>query len=205
VCSRLLTITILFLVVFRPTAVAGDDDGVQENVIDLRTAKFFSRPITELELIVLNLKATADKSASFIADDKKLHIINTVGTPDGGAGFDPNTGRIFLLLQLHVDEMADPWRETCNSVIDRFYAWFFFPPNGADENAKLGVMEKYLGEAVRIDKANVAEAIDILVKSIVTRVSFFVVDSSSKSLAWMRTCTKDNLTGKISYTEYRYH
>ena len=47
-----------------PSAVAADQDNIQKNVVDLTTAKFFSRPITELEMIVLNLKAQAKDSAS---------------------------------------------------------------------------------------------------------------------------------------------
>ena len=124
--------------------------------------------------------------------------------PDGDAGFDSTTGRIFLVLSLHVDEMSDPWKETCDSTMRSFYGWFFFPPNDATEAVKLSIMEKYFGEATRIDKDNAVGAIDILLSSIVTRVSFLVVDYPSKSLRWMRTCTKDNLTGNVSYTEHRY-
>jgi hypothetical protein len=59
----------------RPYAVAADQDDIQKNVIDLRTAKFFSRPITELDMIVLNFKEQAKKAASFLGEDSKLHII----------------------------------------------------------------------------------------------------------------------------------
>ena len=64
-------------------------------------------------------------------------------------------------------------------------------------------MAKYLGEATRIDKDNAADAIDILLKSIVTRVTFLVNDNGSKSLRWIRTCTKDNLSGEVSYGEVK--
>jgi hypothetical protein len=189
----------------KPYAVAADQDNIQKNVIDLRTAKFFSRPITELEMIVLNLKAHAKDSASFVRDLSKIHIIKTVGLePEGDAGFDPTTGRIFLILSLHVDEMSDPWKEACDSAMGSFYGWFFFPPKDATQNVRLSVMERYFGEAIRIDKDNASDAIDVLLSSIVTRVSFLVVDNSSKALRWMRTCTKDNLSGQISYTEHQY-
>jgi hypothetical protein len=65
-------------------------------------------------------------------------------------------------------------------------------------------MEKYLVEAIRIDKDNAADAVDVFLSSVVTRVSFLVVDNASKALKWMRTCTRDNLSGQISYTEHRY-
>jgi hypothetical protein len=76
--------------------------------------------------------------------------------PEGDAGFDPTTGRIFLVLSLHVDEMSDPWKETCDSAMRSFYGWFFFPPNDANQNLKLSAMSKYLGEAIRIDNENAA-------------------------------------------------
>ena len=200
----LVLLLMLLLVGVGPSAVAADQDNIQKNVVDLTTAKFFSRPITELETIVLNLKAQAKASASFVGELPKLHIIKTVGLgPEGNAGFDPATQRIFLVLSLHVDEMSDPWKETCDSAMRSFYGWFFFPPNDANQDARLSTMEKYLGEAIRIDKDNAAGAIDILLSSIVTRMSFRVVENASKSLTWMRTCTKDNLTGKTSYTEHR--
>jgi hypothetical protein len=207
IAAAVVALLLMLLVVgARPYAVAADQDNIQKNVIDLRTAKFFSRPITELEMIVLNLKAQAKVSASFVGEFSKLHIIKTVGQgPEGDAGFDPTTGRIFLVLSLHVDEMSDPWKETCDSAMGSFYRWFFFPPNDATQNIRLSMMAKYLGEAIRIDKDNAADSIDILLSSIVTRVSFLVVDdNASKPLSWMRTCTKDNLSGQISYTEHRY-
>jgi hypothetical protein len=126
----------LLVVGVRPYAVAADQDNIQKNIIDLRTAKFFSRPITELEIIVLNLKAQAKQSASFVGTNSKLHIIKTVGLePEGDAGFDPTTGRIFLVLSLNVDEMSDPWKEACDSALGSFYHWFYFPPNDLNQNS----------------------------------------------------------------------
>jgi hypothetical protein len=164
-------------------------------------------------MIVLNLKAQAKDSAGFVGEKKELHIIKTVGIePEGDAGFDPSTGRIFLTLELHVEEMSDPWKEACDSTIGSFYGWFFFPPKDADQGSRLGIMQKYFGEAIRLDKDNATDAIDIFLNSIVTRVTFLVgpdpsaarADNTRPVLEWMRTCTKDNLTGKTSYTEYRY-
>jgi hypothetical protein len=72
-------------------------------------------------------------------------------------------------------------------------------------------MQKYFGEAIRLDKNNAADAIDILLNSLVTRVTFVVGPTHDvagyrlqESLKWMCACTKDNLTGKTSYYEYRY-
>jgi hypothetical protein len=108
-------------------------------------------------MIVLNLKTHAKYSASFVRDLSKLHIIKTVGLePEGDAGFYPTTGRIFFVLSLHVDEMSDPWKETCDSAMASFYGWFFYPPKDTTQNVRLSVMEKYLGEAIRIDKNNAA-------------------------------------------------
>jgi len=212
--SRFVTAALfLLLVSVSPYVFAADQDNIQKNVIDLRTAKFFARPITELEMIVINLKAQAKDSADFVGEMKGPHIIKTVGlAPDGDARLDPTTGRIFLTLELHVEEMSDPWKEACDSTIGNFYYWFFFPPKEVNQASRLGLMQKYFGEAIRIDKDNATDAIDIFLNSIVTRVTFLVgpdpsaarADNTRPALEWMRTCTKDNLTGKTSYTVYRY-
>jgi hypothetical protein len=195
---------ILLVVGVRPPAVAADQDDIQKNVIDLRTAKFFSRPVTELELIVLNLKAQAKQSAHFVGASSNLHLIKTLGNePDGDAGFDPTTGRIVLALSLDVSEMSDPWKDTCDSTIRSFYGWFYLPQDSMDQDVKLSLMAKYLGEAVRIDKDDAVDAIDILLHSMVTRIIFHVLDNTSSPLMWLRTCTKDDLSGKIFYTEHR--
>jgi hypothetical protein len=92
-------------------------------------------------MIVLNLKTRAKYSASFVrdlSDLSKLKIIKTVGLePEGDARFDPTTGRIFFVLSLHVDEMSDPWKETCDSAMASFYGWFFFPPKDTTQNVRL--------------------------------------------------------------------
>jgi hypothetical protein len=205
-----LSMILVIAVVVRLYAIAANQD-IQKNPVDLRTAKFFSRPITELEMILLNLKAQAKESASFVAETAELHIIKTIGiAPEGDAGFDPTTGRIFLVLELHVTEMSDPWKETCDSTLSSFYGWFYFASKDDDRRSRLGVMQKYFGEAVRIDKDNAADAIDVFLNSIVTRVTFLVGSDPSIAhntlphLKWMRTCTKEDLTSETYYTEYRY-
>jgi len=213
VCSRLLRLIALLLFGFAPYAIAADQAEIQKNgtdlrknSTDLRTAKFFSRPITELEVILLNLKAQAEKSASFVTVRNLMKIAGHQLEPEGDAGFDPTSGRIVLLLKLTVDDMSDPWQVTCDDTLRGFYGLFYFPPKDIDENARLAVMGKYFGEAIRIDLANAKGAVDILLNSIVTRVIFSVADKTNpRELKWSRTCTKDNVAGNTSYTEHRYH
>ena len=83
-----LSMILVIAVVVRLYAIAANQD-IQKNPVDLRTAKFFSRPITELEMILLNLKAQAKESASFVAETAELHIIKTIGiAPEGDAGLE---------------------------------------------------------------------------------------------------------------------
>jgi hypothetical protein len=173
---------------------------------DLRAGKFFSRPITQLEIVLVNLKAAAKEIASFhFKRDQKLQVLRDFREPDGDAGFVPELGRVVLALTLHVSEMADPWREVCDATVARFYGWFYFPPKeGWDRDSKLRMMEKYFGEAVRLDAENAKAAVDTFLDSIMVRVVFTVPTEDRKKLKWHRTCTKDSMTGMTTYTEHRY-
>lgn len=183
-----------------------DESKVQKNPVDLTKDKFFARPLTELEAIVINLKAKAKEVASFFEGDNRLHLLKRGGMgPDADAGFDPESGRIALVLTLHVTEMADPWREVCDSTLGSFAGWFYFPSLNEDADLKLRLLGKYFGEAVMIDRESAKQAADIFLRSIVARVIFTVVDRPpSPKLTFLRSCTKDELTGKTTYWEYRY-
>jgi hypothetical protein len=196
-----------FVLNFTRFATAADQDDIPRNATALSKEEFFSRPITELEMIVLNLKKQAKESAAFVAGDSRLHIIKNfpgLDPAEGDAGYNPTKDRVYLALGLHVYEMSDPWREVCDSTIGSFYGWFYFPNMTDAQNVKLAMIQKYFGEAVKIDKDNAVGAIDTLLNSIVTSVTFLESDNASSPLKWMRVCTKDNLTGRTSYFEHRY-
>ena len=72
----LLVLLILLTIGVTPYAVAADQDNIQKNPIDLRSAKFFARPITELEMVVLNLKAQAKQFLHRLSGSFKSCILS---------------------------------------------------------------------------------------------------------------------------------
>ena len=94
---RLLRLVGTVLFSLAPYSVAADEGQIQKNPVDLTAAKFFARPVTELEVLLINLKARAREVAALIADDNKLHLIKVAGIgPEGNAGFDTQSGRLVL-------------------------------------------------------------------------------------------------------------
>ena len=182
--SYVLALAATFLLGFSTAAVSVDLPDVQKNQVDLQNSKFFARPITELELILINLRAQSQKAASFF-DDIELHILKRPAPPEGDAGFDPRSGRIILLLTLYVSDMSDPWRETCASTLERFYGWFYLPTKdkGLDNDTRLRILGRIFGEATRLDADNAKGAIDVFLNSIATRVIFYVAQKSE--LKWI--------------------
>jgi hypothetical protein len=196
---------VLFVFGLNVRDAGADQSKIQQNSVDLKKDPFFGRPVTELELILINLTAKAQESASFVAERKELHILNKIGyRTEGYAGFDPGSGRVILVLSLYVTEMADPWREVCDSALGSFYGWFHFPVKEIDAPARLALMGKYFGQAIRIDAERAGDSIDVMIRSIVARANFIVANANSPGLKWSRSCVKDNLTDQTFYTEYRY-
>ncbi len=204
----------LFTIALCVPAKAAQGDGaqseIQKNHIDLLKDKFFSRPITELELILHNLNTQAKPTVSRFKSDRTFHVMRGDREPEGGAAFIPKSGKIVLMLTLHVDKMSDPWREACDHTLNKFYNLFVLPSRGRPINAGAGLMrlrqaEKYFGEAIQIDSANADNAIDLFLNSILTRVNFYVFDNPASMPRSFRSCTKDNMTGKMSYTENKLY
>jgi hypothetical protein len=194
---------IVLVFLFGFPSYAADLPQLQKNPVDLRTTTFFARPLTELEVILINLKSAAEKIGSFIGDDKSLKFLPD-RSPDTDVGFDPKSGRIILFLELAVSEMSDPWKKVCDNEIVSYHELFYFPDDKFDSDLKVRLLRKYFGEAIRLDATNAKEAANQFLASLVARVVFTVASADKKQLKWLRTCTKDYLTGKTDYTEYRY-
>jgi hypothetical protein len=169
---------------------------------DLKSEKFFSRPVTQLEILTFNLRQAAKESERIFRDVRGIEY-GAFGNIDTDAGYDTNFKRLALSLKLKVATIKEPWRETCSLLLNSFYISFFFPKHGdRHQAAVLGAMERYFGEIVRLDPEEAFAVVNQFLESLVVQVVIHVSDGP-KPLGWRR-CVKDNHTGEIQFSEHQY-